>query len=716
MALIGQIRKNSWIIVVFIALGVGGFILMDIMTSGNAPGGGAGSKMIIGKVDGEKFDRNDFERTYSLLYQSAGGNPYANRAQHWNWYVENHIVSTEAERLGLAVGDQERADLEFGDNPSPIIQQRFSNPVQPGVLDRQQLDNFKNIINENRVQEMIEQGQLGPSFPDYWMHQRKEIVKDRLESKMVAMVTKAMYTPTWMAEMLYEEQNQFFSFAYVKAGFDAVANEEVTISDDDIEAYLKENKVRYERKFETRRADYISFNVQPSKEDSAAILKQMESLAAEFSTTDNDSTFVIRNEGSYAGTFVTSDALGSVADTMATIAVGSVYGPYMDGGMYKVAKLIDRRSMADSADSRHILLSATSPQDFVRAEKTADSLMNLLQAGAKFEDLVNTFSQDPGSKANGGKYEGTTPGAFVPEYDRLLFISGEIGKRYKIRTSYGFHIVEVLKRSSSTTNRYKVAFLQEAIVPSKETQNAAYDRATAFIAKYKDLETLRSGAAAEKDLSILTTGPLQQNDFMFDQLGYGNDTRDMICWLFSASKNDVSGTVYTFVDENAYYDSRYVVIGLSSIQAEGLPSVDEVRAEIEPMVLNNKKAELLAAKMTSNDLSSLASTFNTTVDTVNNTSFSMPFAEGLGNEPKVIATAYTLAAGKSSKPVQGESGVFVVQALQRAQMVPAQSLQAVQMQANGQARGQISGQLVAAMRDNIKIVDNRATFDCGASY
>ncbi len=94
----------------------------------------------------------------------------------------------------------------------------------------------------------------------------------------------------------------------------------------------------------------------------------------------------------------------------------------------------------------------------------------------------------------------------------------------------------------------------------------------------------------------------------------------------------------------------------------------------------------------------------------------MPFAEGLGNEPKVIATASTLAEGKSSKPIQGESGVFVVKVLQRPQMTPAQGLQAVQIQANGQARGQVSGQLVAAMRDNVKVVDNRATFDCGASY
>jgi len=715
MALIGKIRKNSWIIIVFIALGVGGFILMDIMTANNGPGGG-GSQMVIGEVEGKKFDRNDFERTYGMLYQNSGGNSYANRGQLWNWFIENELITREAEELGLGVSRDEVRDLEFGENPSPIIQQRFSNPAQPGTVDRQQLDNLKQLIDENRVQEAIEQGQLAPSFPDYWLHQRKEIVKDRLQSKMVALVSKAMYTPTWMAEMLYQEQNQFFSFAYVKAGYDAVPNEEIAITDEDIKDYLNRNEARYTRKEETRRADYVAFTVTATAADSAAIRNQIAGLIDEFRTTDNDSAFVLRNEGVISPAYVGKEALGAAAaDSLGNMPIGSVYGPYIEGGMYKATKLLDRRVMADSADSRHILIQAATPAAFPQAEKTIDSLMTLLRGGADFTELATKFSQDGGSSSNGGKYEGTTPGAFVPAYDSLLFITGQIGQLYKIRTSYGYHIVEVLKRSSNTTQRFKVAHLQEAIVPSKETQDAAYDKASVFIAKNNDLEALRQAIGADKSISVKTTGPLLRNDFLFDELGYSNDTREMICWLYAADEGDVSGNVYTFTDETAYYDSKYVIIGLRSVQRAGLPSVEEIRDEIELQVINEKKAEVLKQRMQGkSNLNELASTFGATVDTVNNATFSLPFAEGLGNEPKVIASASILDQGQMSAPVAGESGVFMLQIISKPQMTPASNLQATRQRANSQFRGPVVNSLVTTMRDMVDVEDNRSTFDCGA--
>lgn len=715
MALIGQIRKNSWIIVVFIALGVGGFLLMDIMTSGNAPGGG-GSQMVIGEVEGEKFDRAQFERTYSMLYQNSGGNPYANRGQLWNWFIENQLISAEADELGLGVSREEIRELEFGDNPSQIIVQRFSNPAQPGAVDREQLNNIKTIIDENRVQEAIEQGQIAPSFTDYWLHQRKEIVKERLQSKLAALVSKAMYTPNWMAEMAYAEQNQFYDFVYVKAGYDAVQNEEVSLTDEDIEKYLMANKARYTRKQEMRQLDYVVFNVTPTKADSMAIRDQIAGLANEFKTTDNDSNFVLRNEGTFSPSYVPKAELGSAADSILKMATGGVYGPYMDGGAYKVTKLIDRQTMADSADSRHILIQAQSPQDFVRAEKTIDSLMNLLNTGAaSFDSLAMKFSQDPGSSSKGGKYENTTPGTFVPEYNEVLFVTGQIGQRYKIKTSFGYHIVEVLKRSASRTDRAKVAHIQRPIIPSEETQSAAYDLASSFIAKHNDLESLRQAVAKNKNLSIQTTEALDKNAFVLGDLGFSNDTRDMICWAFSADKGDVSGSVYTFTDETAYYDSKYVLIGLRSIQKAGLPSAEDARAEVELNVINEKKAEILKGRMAGkSSLNELASTFGAPIDSVNNASFSLPFVEGLGNEPKVVATAYTLEQGQLSAPIQGESGVFVLQVTRKAVMTPATNLQSTKQRVNAQMRGPVSTQLITTMREQADVEDNRATFDCGA--
>lgn len=54
MVLIGKIRKNLWILVVLIGIGLVGFIVMDMIFSFNF-GGGVGNLM-LGEVDGVKLD------------------------------------------------------------------------------------------------------------------------------------------------------------------------------------------------------------------------------------------------------------------------------------------------------------------------------------------------------------------------------------------------------------------------------------------------------------------------------------------------------------------------------------------------------------------------------------------------------------------------------------------------------------------------------------
>ena len=80
MALIGKIRKNSWLLVVLIGLGLGGFVVMDMMNSASGPGG-ANAQRDLGEVDGQKVDRVEFERAYNLLYGSSTASAMANRTQ-----------------------------------------------------------------------------------------------------------------------------------------------------------------------------------------------------------------------------------------------------------------------------------------------------------------------------------------------------------------------------------------------------------------------------------------------------------------------------------------------------------------------------------------------------------------------------------------------------------------------------------------------------------
>lgn len=710
MALIGKIRKNSWILVVMIGIGLAGFIVMDMTSSSNL-GGGVGN-LTLGEVDGVKLDQQRFERAYSLVYSNSGGNVYNQRDQLWNYFLEEALVKEEADDLGLSVSNTELASLEFGPNYSPVILARFQNPQAPGQVDVNQLNQIKQLIDQGDLSVAINSGQLNPEFPAYWRYQREEIVKSRLQTKLNNMVSKAMYTPTWMAEMGFAEENHPVNFVYVKVPFDEIDNADVALTDADYSAFLNENESKYKIDEETRVVDYVVFNVAATATDSANLRKAVTELVPKFEASLNDSAFVLSNQGVIDPRYVDRQAVSPVVadEVFENMEVGEVYGPYLDGNTYKAVKLRDKVVMADSADSRHILISATTPATFDAAEKTIDSLMLVLESRtASFDSLALKFSQDPGSSSNGGKYENTTPNQFVPEYNQVLFMTGQVGRLYKVRTSYGWHLIEVLGRSSTSTERVKVAYVQKAIEPSKDTQNDVFQQASQFIGSNQSLDAVKDAATAA-GLTVESSLPLKANDYLVGSLGATEDARQIVKWAYTANSGKVSPSVYSFQDPVGYYDNKYVVATLSGIQKAGLPQVETIKSEIEQLVMNQKKGEQLASAMNGKTLGALAAEYQTQVDTINGAKFSQSFLSGLGNEPKVVASAFNLDQGQSSAPIVGETGVYMIKTTLKPTLSAPNNLPAVRQTMSSQARAQVASRLVQGMVKNAEVDDFRARF------
>lgn len=700
MALISKIRKNSWILVVLIALGLIGFIVMD-MTSGQQSLFGS-SQFTLGSIDGKKVDWNQFNRVEQILYGESGGEVYSRRQTLWNYFVEEAIVQEEAEALGLGVSKAELLDLQFGPNPSPIIQQRFADPATRQV-------NFQQL---NEIRKAIEEGTFtDPRMRSYWAQQEKEIVKERLQSKINNMIAKAVYTPTWMAEMGFVEQNQTIDFTYVKIPFDEIDNTEVTLSDEDYKQYIRENEARLKQEEETRKLEYVVFDILPSSQDSAELRGQIAGLIPEFEATEDDSAFVARNYGDISAMYFTKEELpAAIADTVFRIPVGSVYGPYADAGSFQAVKVLGRELMADSADSRHILIQAAAPAAFPAAKKTIDSLENLLLAGASFDTLALKFSQDPGSSGKGGKYENTTPNQFVPEYNDVLFVTGQPGRYYKVRTSYGWHLIEVLSRSASKTERVKVAFIREAIVPSEATQNEAYRRAQAFVGQNRDIEQFRKSVEGMDGMEAEISPSLKKNDFAVGSLGAAQASRDMVRWAFNANKGEVSPEIYTYQDPVSYYTNKYVVASLRSVQKAGLPSIENIKDEIEQQVINRKKGELIKQRIQGTDLAAIAAGFSAQVDTATNVNFASSFVPTLGSEPALIGEVFNLEQGQVSKPVVGNAGVYVAQVINKPAVGQANNIPQMRRVMAQAVRGQVGSQLIQAMKKNADIEDYRSKF------
>jgi peptidyl-prolyl cis-trans isomerase D len=699
MALISEIRKKSWLLILLLALGLGGFVVMDMVGAGSRASGG---QFTLGSVNGKKIDWNDFQRAERILYPNSTEDVYGQRNYIWNYMIEEQLITEEAEALGLGVGPEEMEDLQYGTRLSPIVQRNLADP-NTGQVDRQNLEQIKANLGT---------GKLQPQLEEYWSYQSGEIRKDKLQSKLVALVTKGIYTPTWMAQQLQAEHSSMLEFKYVAIPLDTI--EEIRLTDEDYKKFMKENVGLLKRKEEFRAVDFVVFNVVPTAEDTAIVRETIESRITPFRETDNDSLFVENNFGVMDATYYKKDDLNeSVADTLFDLPIGGVYGPYIDGIEFRAVKVIDKKIIADSVRSRHILIQAKTEPEAVAAYRTIDSLKTLIESGqGRFDSLAMQFSQD-GSRDKGGDLGFSAAGRMVKPFNDFLFYDGKPGEPKIITTQFGVHLVEITDQKFIENEQgIKVAYLAEPIVPSEETQATVYDDALEFSGNNRTIEALKKSVSDKPELSIESAQGLQANAYVFSNLGSGGTSRDIIRWAFEPETKVgmVAPEVFIYDEPTLFYNARYIVPALKSIIKPGVSTLEDVKENFEDRVKTQKKAEQLVSRITSNDLNAIAAQFGVEVDTMRNVNFGMNFLPGLGNETKLIGRVSVMEVGEVSEPILGQNGVYVAELVNRSDAGSTADLSSFRNQISMSARGSVNSRLMEVIKAESKIKDNRYTF------
>jgi foldase protein PrsA len=90
---------------------------------------------------------------------------------------------------------------------------------------------------------------------------------------------------------------------------------------------------------------------------------------------------------------------------------------------------------------RQILIACKKPAECRRDKTRADDLYGQIRGGANFASLARRFSDDPGSKSQGGRYQ-AVKGQSVPEFDKVAFEldRGEISR--PVKTQHGWQIIQ----------------------------------------------------------------------------------------------------------------------------------------------------------------------------------------------------------------------------------------------------------------------------------
>jgi peptidyl-prolyl cis-trans isomerase D len=104
----------------------------------------------------------------------------------------------------------------------------------------------------------------------------------------------------------------------------------------------------------------------------------------------------------------------------------------------------------EQAKVRHILFMTQGkpPADEPKIKAQAEDVLKQLKAGTvKFEDMVKKYSEDPGSKDKGGEYT-VQRNQMAKEFEEASFTQ-KPGDLALVKTSYGYHIVQVESRDAA---------------------------------------------------------------------------------------------------------------------------------------------------------------------------------------------------------------------------------------------------------------------------
>lgn len=156
----------------------------------------------------------------------------------------------------------------------------------------------------------------------------------------------------------------------------------------------------------------------------------------------------VKNNGGNLGYFTALQMVSPFEDAVYTGKPGDIVGPVRTSFGYHIIKVGDTRPARGEVEVSHIMLRAGA-----REEATAKSLIseiyNKLRGGAQWDDLAKQYSEDPGSKDNGGKLRPFGVGALArfPEFDSVAFslnTPGEISQPFL--TELGWHIVRLERK------------------------------------------------------------------------------------------------------------------------------------------------------------------------------------------------------------------------------------------------------------------------------
>lgn len=705
MAVLNKIRQRSVFLIVIIALALFSFVLADVIRNGGMVS--QKSQNTIATINGEDIEREQFARQVEAYQRNLGPNATTSQAVNmvWDLNVRRALMEEQLEELGIRVEEAQVKEMlrqEMGSNPNFV--------------------NEAGMFDENRLREYVATlKSTSPQAYQQWLDYENNIAESAREQIYLNLVRAGVGATLLEGEQAYRFANDNVDMEFVQIPYSSVDDSEVEISKSDIRKYIEANPEKFSSEA-TRDIRYVFFEETASPEDEQEVRKDLEGLlnsrvefnavtksndtVAGFSNTTEYETFVNENsDQKFLNSFVFKDQLPAEhADSLFNLGEGEIYGPFQFNGSWRVSRLIETAQIPDSSKAAHILVAwQGSPvggqvtRTKEEAKALADSLSGVVKSDrTKFAELASEFSADASNKEDGGDLGWFSPGMMVPAFNDFVFTNNE-GTIGVVETQFGYHVINI-QEQTDREKAIKLATISRAIEPSEKSMNALFAEVTNFELDAKEGDFEELAKANEKE--VRPVKDIQQLEESIPGLG---SQRRIVQWAFEDGVE--VGDIKRFE-----VSGGYVVAQVTAVNEKGLKSVESASSTVIPILQKQKKAEIIKSKISGNDLQQIAQNQGVEVNSASSVNRNNPTLPGVGNEPKVVGTAFALEQGAVSKPIAGEKGVFVVKVLQKTEAPKLDSYRPYASREAAARRTTVNTEVFEALKENAEIEDNRARF------
>ena len=702
MATIQRIRQRSGLLVVVVFVALIAFLLGDLFRSGGSKF--FGDPNVIGTVNGRDITRQELSQGMEEL---RAGNPeqYANTTSIqlanfvWNNIVTEELLSAELSAAGMSVSEQE---IYFDIITNPNIRQNFAGAN--GQFDENMFKSYIAQVRDNR-----DASEQSVEMWTQWLSFERAVANQAQNFKYTNAIEKAIFMPAGLAETEINRGDAQHPAQYVYVPYIDVNEDEINVSDEDAKRYFNAHKEDFSQE-EGRNIEFINFPLAPSESDREGVRAELASLSFEWLNVEDDSVFVnqhsdVRFQSEY---YTTTELVGTGLDTLVDgQSVGFQKGPIDLGGAFAVVKLVDRKTVPDSAKARHILIpfagatraDASVTRNPQEAKVLADSLFAYLEGNpSAFESVSEAFSSDVVAKEKGGDLGYFSRGSMAKPFENFCFFrkNGSIGV---VPTQFGWHVIQVTDQKGEN-DVYKIGQIIREILPSDETIQTLYNQASGYAAEAQTAEDYRA-LATEKGFFLRPARNLGRFEEVVSGLG---TARRVVRWAWDDDREE--GNIGLLENDG----NGYVVVVLTDKLEEGTSPFEMVQAQcLEAAKKDGKKALVLERlENASEGAATIEAVATAAGKEVRTLSFriSQFNISGVGNEAKVVGTICGLEPGTLSPVILGENGAFVAIT---SPANPAPQIDYTNMAQNTQRsiRNLVGTQAYKALQDKAKIEDMR---------